>query len=521
MTSVKLDHVGLPGATYKFAGPIKKVVCSDGQTISLNVDPWRAKSDQLMEVSRHCNVSISTVEDAFIELQDVMQEKPVTTTRAGKNPTKVASSWDDVVKLDAKGNRSALNAAAIASLIYEDYVRIGDSILQVENHIGRILTKEELKIKVISGLKTIGAEDLWAMNTYQLVRDQLLPLIPEGRLGESMGYLPCKNGVLNLNTMQLDDDVGIYLKTLEVDFDPSATECPKITTMLNNMFTPDQKELVLSILGAALSGRRSPFILALSGSGRNGKSLLRELLEGLMMQMITTEKLENLHRDFVNDIFLGKKISWQTEVDSSRKLVNYIKDITGGTTIQVRKKYVDGALQYPLQMVCIIDTNNPPHFDESAAISERMRFVNMPHTFVYKLTGEPNEVLIDPNLVDNWQNELPAFLNMLLKYAHHFMDTGSLMFDIEGTVGQLRERSNMLSTFIDEYCDTEDIGGCVAMVTFQKYFSRYAKTKNVAVPEIEQVRYKLRKEFGFAIHGNTIRGMTVRKQARLIADDST
>jgi phage/plasmid-associated DNA primase len=234
-----------------------------------------------------------------------------------------------------------------------------------------------------------------------------------------------------------------------------------------------------------------------------------------MMDLITTEKLENLNKDFVNSVFLGKRISWQTEVNSSRKLLDQIKDVTGGTTIQVRRKFVNGELQYPLQMVCIIDTNSPPHFDDSAAINDRMRFINMPHQFVYELSGAPNEMLIDATLVNGWKEELPAFLNLLLPYAKFFLENGRLMHDITGTATQLRERTDLISSFIEEFCDAEDEGRRVSMKKFYSYFSEFAKKMNVAVPEMSQVSFKLRKDYGLRVKAGTIYGLYIKEQKNL------
>jgi hypothetical protein len=518
---VKLADLGMPGVSYLFAGEIKKLVLDDGRELVLNRDPWKLKDKQLIEISRGVDLTINQITNTFIELHDILVKKPKEETRAGKNPEKVISSWEDVVKIDAKGSPTGLNTEAIAILLAPGHARIDDVIFKVGNNIGDMLSEEKLKIDILHGLKTVGAGDLYAMNTYKLVRDQMLPLIPESTLGNTLGYLPVLNGVLDIRKGELIQAGGIYLKTANTVFDVAADKCPKIETMLNNMFKPEQKELVLSVLGAAISGRRAPFILVLSGSGRNGKSILRELLEGLMADLITTEKLENLSRDFVNGVFLGKKISWQTEVDSSRKITTMLKDVTGGTTIQVRKKYVNGELQYPLQMVAILDTNSPPHLDESEAINDRVRFIDMPHRFVYKLTGAENEILINAELTENWQQELPAFLNLLLPYAKHFLDNGTLKYDMNDTMCKMKEKSGLLSDFLDKYCNTDDFNRSVSMTTFYKYFVKYAKANNVAVPEKEHVSYKLRKEYGMTVRANKITGISMLKEVRLdaIADE--
>jgi phage/plasmid-associated DNA primase len=423
-------------------------------------------------------------------------------------------SWGDAVKMNAKNEPTGLNASVIANLIYQDCARIDMLIFKVENNIGRILTVEDLKTIILEGLRSVQAQDLYSTTTYPLVRDQLLPLLPVKKLGTTEGFIPMKNGVLDVCKGEIVPVEDIYLKTTNIDFNPMAVECPKIQQMLDNMFLPEQKELVLSIIGAALSGRRAPFILALSGAGRNGKSLFREILEALMMEMITTEKLENLGEKFVNEVFMGKKISWQTEVSSKRAFVDQIKEITGGTTIQIRQKNVNGTFQYPLQMVCVIDTNNPPHFDNSQAINDRVRFVNMPHKFVYKLTGEPNEVLIDSELTNGWKHELPAFFNMILPYIQYYMKNGRLKYDIDGTMAELRDRSNLEEGFLHD-CTEEDLNRYVDIRTLHKYYCKYAASKNISALDSGQFRHKLKKEFGLRVSVNTVQGIHLLKDVKI------
>jgi hypothetical protein len=141
----------------------------------------------------------------------------------------------------------------------------------------------------------------------------------------------------------------------------------------------------------------------------------------------------------------------------------------------------------------------------------------MPHLFVAKdeLTGDPREVLQDLELMKGWEAEFPAFLNLLIPYAKFYVENGYLKHDIKGTGSQLRDRSNSLSGFIDAYCDIEDPSCKVSMTTFYNYYGKYAEKMNIACPEIDQLRYKLKHEYSLKITGNTILGLSIRKQARI------
>jgi phage/plasmid-associated DNA primase len=305
---------------------------------------------------------------------------------------------------------------------------------------------------------------------------------------------------------------GLYLRIANVDFDPEAKSCPKISKLLDNMFLPEQKEMVLSILGAIISGRKAQYILCLSGSGRNGKSLLREFLEALMMEMMTTEKLESLNREFLNTAFVGKRLTWQTELDSSRHVIDQLKDVTGGTTINIRRKYIDGERPCQLQMVVISDTNNPPSFGNLVAIRERLRFVDMPHAFVKKLSEprNPKEILLDPELSDNWESEIPAFFNMILPYAQYYFEHGRLQYDMPDSIELIAKKANIVSEFIEDCCEQDSIKN-TDLRKLHRHFNKYADDKNVGGLDESQFRYKLFHDCWFAVKGRIVYGLVLKE----------
>jgi putative DNA primase/helicase len=337
----------------------------------------------------------------------------------------------------------------------------------------------------------------------------------EKQVGQTTGYLPVKNGVIDLRTMALIQTDDVYLSCADVVYDPEAT-CPNVEKLLDNAFNPDQKELVLSILGAAMSGRRAPFILCLSGRGRNGKSILREMVTQLATSMITTEKLEALHDNFANQVFLGKRIIWQTEVSSKRDFTDKLKDVTGGTSLTVRYKYQNGQIQSELQSVVIIDTNNPPHLEDSQAISDRLRFIDMPRVFVYERSGASNEVLIDPVLAEAWRDEMPGFLNLILPYAQYFLTEGRLKHDLKIGMEKYNEKAESLSVFIEHWCDVDE-GLEISISTFCKYYKLFAVKNNVSAMSDGQIRHQLKTEYNFMVKGMKVRGIRPRLQSILSA----
>jgi P4 family phage/plasmid primase-like protien len=509
MSKIDMQSFGLPGVYYHFMGKSRYMSTEDGSRFTMSSAPWNLKPDEQKGLSEFLDLSLGELMEVVIALGDTLNEQK-TTTKNG-TPKHVDASWDNIVEIDAKGEPTSLRYSVIGKLLSNDYIRVEDILMKSEHNIAKSISKDGLSREIITRLDGIGMSDLWTPKSYTLVRDHIMAKCEEKTIGQTKGYLPVKNGVIDIKTLELIQTNDIYMSCADVEYDTSA-KCPNTEKLLDNAFNPDQKELVLSILGAAISGRKAPFILCLSGKGRNGKSLLREMVNALASSMITTEKIESLHDNFSNQVFLGKRIIWQTEVSSKRDFTDKLKDITGGTSLTVRYKYQNGQIQQEMQSVVIIDTNSPPHLENSQAMDDRLRFIDMPRVFVYELSGASNEVLIDPVLAEAWRDEMPGFLNLILPYAQHFLTTGTLKQDLKVGMEAYNKKSESLSVFIEEWCDVDDSEE-VSLSTFCKYYKKFASKNNIASISDGQIRHALKHEYNFMVKGMKVRGVKPRSQA--------
>ena len=169
-----------------------------------------------------------------------------------------------------------------------------------------------------------------------------------------------------------------------------------------------------------------------------------------------------------------------------------------------------------MQSVVILDTNSPPHLEDSQAINDRLRFIDMPRVFVYELSGASNEILIDANLAEAWRNEMPGFLNLILPYAQYFLVHGHLKQDLKVGMEKYNEKSEALSIFLDKWCDVGDECS-VTLKTFYKYYKMYVVKQNIsAVPE-GQIRHSLKTEYNFKLHNQVFYGVRPKTQEILAA----
>lgn len=511
MSKVDLESFGLPGVYYIFAGKTRSLLTASGDKYRLNDFPWNLSAEDREELASFLEVTVGELEDAMVALHDTMKGLSPKSQRGSDKA--VEASWDAVIEMNAKGDATGIKYSMVGKLLAPEYIRVDDILMKSESNIAVAISKDALSRDILNRLEAVNAADLWTTKSFSLVRDHLMAKVEPKTVGQTTGYLPVRNGVLDLRTLELIQTDDVYLSSAEVEYDPKAT-CPSVEKLLDNAFLPEQKELVLSVLGAALSGRRAPFILCLSGRGRNGKSILREMVTKLAASMITTEKLESLHDNFANQVFLGKRIIWQTEVSSKRDFTDKLKDVTGGTSLTVRYKYQNGQIQQEMQSVVIIDTNLPPHLEDSQAINDRLRFIDMPRTFVYELSGAPNEVLIDPVLADAWRDEMQGLLNLILPYAQYYLLNGHLKQDYKVGMEAYNQKSECMAKFLEEWCDIGE--GCeVSLSTFIKYYKEYAKRNNISAASDGQIRHQLVKEFYFPVRHMKVMGLEIRRQAKI------
>lgn len=508
MSKVDMEPFGLPGITYHFAGKTRYFQKKDGAKIQCKSLPWDIKVEERGNFAIFCEVTLDKLSEAFVSLSDTMSEQ-ARKTQVGTAKA-VEINWDNIVEYNEKGIPVKLNYSNIGKLMASEYIKVDNMLMKMTSNIAKPVSKESLTIDVIGHLEAVQSANLWTTTSCSLVKDHILASCETKKAGKNSGFLPVKNGVLDLAEMKLIQTDEIYMSSVSVEYDPKAT-CPSIMQLLDNAFLPEQKELVLSILGAAISGRRAPFILCLSGQGRNGKSVVRELVRQLLDDLYTSDRIENLTEKFSNQGFIGRRVIWQTEVSSKRQFTDKLKDITGGTTLSVQYKFENGQFQYDLQGVVVLDTNHPPALENSVAIEDRLRFIDMPNHFVYELSGADHEVLIDQSLLDKANNELPGFLNLLAEYAHYFICNGRLKFDIKGSMEIYNDKADSLGKFIAEWCDCEEYDK-VSIQTFCKYYKLYAQKANVAALTDSQIRYQLKHEFNLNVKGMTVWGVRPKVQ---------
>lgn len=221
-------------------------------------------------------------------------------------------------------------------------------------------------------------------------------------------------------------------------------------------------EYVMKILSSTLCGTRwMEAFYILTGSGRNGKGLLFELLQAVMgdyyyqlpVQVLTT-KIDNPRApnpDIAN--LVGKRLACSSEPEANEKLhEGTIKYMTGGDKLTGRALY-GAPIQYKPQFGLFLQCNNVPNFNGiTRGGVMRNRVIPFPFEFksnpVTDREKKGNALIKDVQCKSaEWRDE------MFLLLLEHFESVRGKSVDAVKMPKMVEERTN-------EYVSENNLIGC-------------------------------------------------------------
>lgn len=239
------------------------------------------------------------------------------------------------------------------------------------------------------------------------------------KLNRKIDYLPVKNGLLNINTFEIEERKNEDYFTYEANaqFIPycEGNENFKfVDKYFDDLFCGNQetKKCVIDILKSCLTGRTLRYIYFLTGVGSNGKSLLLKILSLIFNDAVDTIsklvviKQKGNHNGVINTELekLDKcRLGLVSELQNSDELnITIIKQITGGDNIDFRGLFKTNKTIIPTcNMFCA--TNQLPSFEVQKAILNRL--IVIPFNNVFE---------INPNFEDELMSKKDYILSYIL-----------------------------------------------------------------------------------------------------------
>lgn len=253
--------------------------------------------------------------------------------------------------------------------------------------------------------------------------------IPREDLGAPSNKVVLQNGVLDLNSRDLDDWSPEYnaLHKLDVNYDPDADDPETFLNYLDDVCTTEEdKQKLQEFAGYTLLHDKIPFhkALFLVGATNSGKSTFINILQMMFdddaISSVGAQEISD--ERFASAELFGKWLNMRNEISSATvKNVSTMKEVISGDEIKAEKKNQDPFKFKPTAKHIFAGNQLPEPKVDDSAFFERTMLVIMPRTI-------PREEQ-DKQLLDKIADEKAGVLNWMLDGLDRLLDQGEFTGD--------------------------------------------------------------------------------------------
>ena len=281
-------------------------------------------------------------------------------------------------------------------------------------------------------------------------------------LDRNQYILPCRNGVVNLRTGELEEHNPEYYYTrhLQWNYDPQA-RCDNWLRFLDDI--TDRNEELIDYLGRcvgySLTGDVSEQVLFfLYGEGRNGKSTFVEAVQYLLshfaakspIELIIPQKTTQISCDLAN--LRGKRFTVTSELPENQRLDEAkIKDYTGGDILTAQFKFGNPFNFKPSFKLWLYGNHKPNIKGDDVGIWRRIRLIPL-------LTEVPKEK-VDRDLPRKLQAEIEGILLWAVRGCVRWFASGLQEPEVvENATQEYREEQNQIGNFAGDSLEIKGMG---------------------------------------------------------------
>ncbi|MCK9210318.1 MAG: phage/plasmid primase, P4 family [Ignavibacteriaceae bacterium] len=292
--------------------------------------------------------------------------------------------------------------------------------------------------------------------------------------------LNLKNGMYNIKTGYFSEHSSKYRSTVQLNimYDPSAT-CELYNEKLEEIFDGDTDKIDYFLqwnLYCFLPTYQYQKFLILYGKGRNGKSLLMNVLtEMLGEHNCSSESLTDISSDKNYSVIhlKNKLVNISTELSTKEAETDFIKRLTGGDRLSSRQIY-KGRVQFKNIARLIISTNSLPRVTNlDKAFLGRVEIIEFEKTFVDNPDTELDKKLF---------TEISGIFNLMVKKRGRiFKEDGSIRLQmpdsLKGTVKNFSHNFHSVTEFIAEECETlqRNSDGSDSAILLKTLYTNYSE----------------------------------------------
>lgn len=337
--------------------------------------------------------------------------------------------------------------------------------------------------------------------------------------------LPCKNGIINLKTGDLEQSnrENYIKKVCLVNYDKNA-QCPKFAEFLNEITLGDIElaSFIKRVIGYSLLGvPKEEKIFYLYGDGRNGKGTLMHLIQHVLGSLSKTFPSEMLlsqrnppsssspNPELAN--LEGVRMAVFSEINEGRKIDSAkVKNLSGRDIIPCRRLYSNVDLQITPTHTMILQTNYKPKApSDDKALWSRNILIPFKARFV-KDPKENHERPIKENLKDELLEESEGILKWMVDGCLEYQEKGlqvpqSVIDQTEG----YRKENDGIGRFLEEMC-FEDPAVSTQKSKMETAIKSYCKANEIKEPTRNEISDYLKIRFNEGSNGKNRLWMGVK-----------
>lgn len=335
-------------------------------------------------------------------------------------------------------------------------------------------------------------------------------------LNSDEDYINFKNGLLNLNTMQIEPHTPDKMFTVQipVDYKP-LDECvygSVFETYMDFLIDGDNimKNVLLECMGLAISntpGYVTKKCILMIGAKDCGKTQIKKLLT----ELIGIKYTSSMDLDKMNDSRFGTSELYNKRLVGSNDMqytsvadMGIFKQLTGGDAVSIEFKG-RGAFSYVFKGLIWFLANDYPMFSGKKGKEIYERFLIIPCKNVV-----PKEKQ-DPKLVEKMLKEKEYIVSLcvnhlleLRKRKYKFIESKAM----KDGLANYELMNNSLLQFVSEYCDIDDDllpNERLNFSSFKKNYQIWCRDAGIKPMKIgqEEIKYYLGDKYGTDIVKNS------------------
>ena len=307
--------------------------------------------------------------------------------------------------------------------------------------------------------------------------------IDREEINRDKNYMPVKNGLLNLQTFELEPFTPDKYFTFKLDIEYNKeAQCPEFRKFISEVVRAEDIPIIQEYIGyLLLPDMPAHKTLWLYGVGRNGKSTLAKIIKGLLGSQnvisIPLEELDGNHRFSIVQ-FYGKLVNIVSE-PATRKAMEtvWFKKLTGGDWIVAEVKNKNRRIGfYNFAKFIILGNKYPQVRDTTPAFWDRLIIIEFPHRF----TGDKAKKNLAEKILEseksgilNWALE---GLKRLKANDYNFTESKST----ERMKIEFKRLSNSAESFIEEMLE-KDVDSIIPKSELYDAYKEYCELYGLPV----------------------------------------